>query len=76
MRDKIIKMVEMELDLDQALYDELIVMAKKEIVKDNDALINYIVNKALQYIVDNEKEFNDIKKSKVVKKAKKKVKKN
>ena len=59
-KDKEIKMIEMEIDLDKDLYDKLIPYALKEIEKDEPALINYIVNKALIHAVKNEKEFKKL----------------
>lgn len=51
-KDKIIKMVEMELDLSEDVIKGLCKYALKNIKNDKEALINYAANKILTEIVE------------------------
>ena len=53
-KDKIIKMVEIELDLDEDTIERLLNYASQEILKDKQALLNYGVNLAFTKIVETE----------------------
>ena len=55
-KDKIIKMCEMELDLDEKTIKGLCEYALKEIKNDRDALVNYAANKILTQIVETDGE--------------------
>ena len=53
-KEKIIKMVEIEVELDKETVEKLKKIALKEIANDTPALINYIVGKILKEKMDKE----------------------
>ena len=53
-KEKEIKMVEIELDLDEKIINGLITHAKTNILKDKKALINWAVNDILLQIVETD----------------------
>lgn len=55
-KEKIINMVEIEVDLEEATIERLIKLASEEILKDRQALINYGVNLALKQIIETDGE--------------------
>lgn len=70
-KEKEIKLIEIELDLEQETIDRLIEHAKKNIVNDKQALIDWSVNDILLQIVTNDKNKGKVKKATKVKKIKK-----
>ena len=68
-KEKIIKMVEMELDLEGNIIDGLVKYAVEGIKDDKRALLNWAVNDIFARIINNEDEFARI--AKIAKKAKK-----
>ena len=50
MKEKIIKMVEIEVEMDEHVLERMIEVARSRIVNDRQALINYGVNLALKEI--------------------------
>ena len=73
-KDKIIKMVEIEVDLEEDTIEKITKFALETIKNDKKALINYGVNKLLEKMIERE-EKKGKKKAKVVKKKGKKKKK-
>ena len=75
-KDKIIKMVEIELELDNDIIDKIIAYALEKIKSDNKALINYGVNLLLEEVAKTDGkclgECKCSKKKKVTNKLKKK----
>jgi len=69
-KEKEIKLIEIELDLEQDIIDRLIEHAKKNIVNDKQALIDWSVNDILLQIVTNAKNKEKVKKATKVKKGK------
>ncbi len=53
--EKIVEMVEMELEFDEDTVDYLINHAKENIINDKQALINWATNDILKQMVDNRK---------------------
>jgi len=51
-KEKIIKMVEIEIDLDEKTADHLVKYALKNIKNDKPSLINYAVNKILLEMIE------------------------
>jgi len=51
-KEKIIKMVEIEIDLDEKTADYLVKYALKNIKNDKPSLINYAVNKILLEMIE------------------------
>ena len=51
--EKEVKMIEIELDLEEKTIDGLLEYAKINILNDRDALINWAANDILQKIVDS-----------------------
>jgi len=54
-KDKIIKMVEVEFELDDKIIDFVVKFALDKIWNDRQALINYGVNEILKEIIKNPK---------------------
>ena len=53
-KDKIIKMVEIEIDLDEDMVDKVVEYALETIKNDKKALINYGANKLLEKMIEKE----------------------
>ena len=51
-KERIVKMVEIELELDSGLIEPIKKYALKTIANDGQALLNYGVNKALEYYIE------------------------
>ena len=51
-KERIVKMVEMELEMDDSLIEPMKKYALETIRNDEKALLNYAVNKALEFYVD------------------------
>ncbi len=51
-KEKIIEMCEIELDIDEKMYDKLAEIGLEMIKDDKNALINYAVNVILKEMVD------------------------
>ena len=53
-KDKVVKMVEIELDLEDDVIDGVVAFALEAIKNDRQALINYGVNKMLKQIIETD----------------------
>ena len=54
-KERIVKMVEFEMELDDSMIEPLKKYALAMIAKDEPALLNYAVNKALEHYVNGKK---------------------
>ena len=53
-KDKIIKMVEIELDISEEVVEKVVEFALEKIKNDRNALINYGVNELLREVVETD----------------------
>ena len=63
-KERIVKMVEMEMELDQDLIEPMKKYALKMIAEDEQALLNYGINLALRYYIEADGQLNGIIKEK------------